>query len=547
MNEAFLVARLEQELSTHPPREAEVVQHLVELGYLPLFRVNALLPSQIARAKREFLDDLEQSALFPNQELAFHQKAGVEHFVLHFLRSATDIDEGITIQALPRQGEKNLLSRIIHYRLDLFGLWPHPVEMPYTHTTAIQLGEMGEYAKCNALQAFNLMADIEQLTRHLLSIHEEEQFIVTFQSLQVPRELQDKLQRRRNFRNQLLIDFGEKNEFFGHVSREVLKQNEKKIDYPFLHEESRKSFKRFILRLIQVHQWQDGFYDGVLDSKIGEVTLQGVLQSIEFYNEADKKDIKTHRVLTYLGNNFFMFNALFFLQEYMLEEAQENMSDRRSDEEKVWEQLSAQVRDADASSQQSFQANLEKLKSDIYAETNRPPQEKLGLLKRIYFGLKKIIKKAFRFVRKIFNWIKAHAEKAWNFLRKLFKGFFDQLATGLRVFIDGLKFMIGKKYVVTQENAQMIVSRFHLDGDVVSICYQASTPLIPQHMSQTQYQLGSLQFSMAVVGGVLKIVLHALILIAWPFILITIVKVFRNILLTYQSIEPAAEAETSLS
>ena len=547
MTEAFLVARLEQELSTHPPREAEVVQHLAELGYLPLLSVNALLPAQMARAKREFLEELEQSSLFSPQEIAYHKKIEEEHFVLHFLRRATDIDEGITIQALPRHGEKNLLSRIIHYRLDLFGLWPHPIEVPYTHTTAIQLSEMEEYTKSHALQAFNLMADIEQLTRHLLSVHEEDEFIVTFQSLQVARELQDKLERRRNFRNQLLMDFGEKNEFFRHVSQEVLKPNEKKIDYPFLHEESRKSFKRFVLRLIQVHQWQDGFYDGVLDSKIGEVTLQGVLQSIDFYNEADKKDIKTHRVLTYLGNNFFMFNALFFLQEYMLEEAQENAGGRSGGEEKVWEQLSAQVRDADASSQQSFQANLEKLKTDIYTETNRPPQEKTGLLKRIYFGIKKIIKKAFRFIRKIFNWIKAGVEKAWSFLKKLFQGFFDHLSTGLKVFIDGLKFLIGKKYVVTQEGGQMIVSRFHLDGDTVSICYQASTSLIPQHVSQTQYQLGSLQFSMAVVGGVLKIVLHALILIAWPFILITIVKVFRNILLTYQSIESAAEAVSSLS
>lgn len=538
MTEAFLVARLEQELSTHPHQDAEVLQHLVELGYLPLFRVNALVPDQIAKAKKEFLEEVEQTSLFSLQEIALHQKAGAAHFVLHFLRQATDIDEGVTIQALPRHGEKNLLTRIIHYRLDLFGLWPHPVEMPYSHTTAIQLGEMEAYTQSHALQACNMMGDIEQLTRHLLSIHEEEQFIVTFQSLEVAKELQDKLERRRNFRNQLLTDFGEKNDFFRYVNKEVLKNDEKKIDYNFLHEESRKRFKRFILRLIQVHQWQDGFYDGVLDTKIGEVTLQGILQAIDFYNEADKKDIKTHRVLTYLGNHFFMFNALFFLQEYMLEDAEEHVSGRRgSGEEEVWEQLSAQVRDADASTESDFQHNLEKLKTDIYAETNRPPQERMGLLKRIYFGLKKIIKKALRFIRKIFNWIRTHAEKAWNFLKKLFKGFFDHLSTGLRVFIDGMQFLIGKKYVVTQEGPQMIVSRFRLDGDVASICYQASTSLIPQHVSQTQYQFGSLQFSMAVVGGVLKIVVRALILITWPFLLISIVKVFRNILLTYQSIE----------
>ncbi len=542
MNEAFLVTRLEQELATHPHRQSEVLQHLVELGYLPLASANAMLPAQVTRAKEAFLEELEQSALFTEQEIAVHQKVGEEHFVLHFLRKATNIDEGVVVQHLPSFGTQNLLSRIIHYRLDLFGLWLHPVHLPYAQTTAVQLEEMAAYTKTDALQAFNLMADVEQLTRHLLATHEEAQFILTFQTIQVNEALQNKLDRRRNFKNQLLRDFEEKNAFFRHVNQNVLRNNEKKIDYPFLHEESRNSFKRFILRLIQVHQWQDGFYDGVLDTKIGAVTLEGVLQSIDFYNEADKKDIKTHRVLTYLGKNFYMFNALFFLQEYMLEEAEET-----GQEETLWEQLSVQVQNADDATQQTFQQNLDKLKADVYADTNRPPHEKMGLLKRIYCGIKKIIKKALRFIRKIFNWIVTQAAKAWNFLKKLFNTFFDNLATGLRVFIDGMKLLIGKKYIVTQESNQLIVSRFRLDGDVVNICFQSSTPLIPKHVSQTRYQFGSLQFSMAVVGGILKIVLRALILISLPFLLIAIVKVFRKIMAAYQSVASAAEAITSLS
>jgi len=529
MNEAFLLAQLEQELTTHPQREAEVEQHLVELGYLPLSRVNALLPVQIEAAKQVFLEDLEHSPLFPPEEITFHKKAGKEYLLLHFLRKATDVDEGITLRNLPRPGMQNLLSRIIHYRLELFGLWPHPVDTPYSHTTAIQLEEMATYTKTNALQAFNLMGNVEQLTRHLLAVHEEARFIVTFQSFLVTNELEKKLDRRRNFKNQLKRDFEEKNDFFRHVNRNVLRHNENKIDYPFLHQESRNGFKRFILRLIQVHQWQDGFYDGVLDSNIGEVTLKGVLQSIDFYNEADKKDIKTHRVLTYLGRHFFMFNALFFLQEYMLEDATETVR-----EENIWEQLSVQVRNADAARQQTFQQNLDKLKTDIYTETNRAPKEKMGLLKRIYFGIKKIIKKALRFIRKIFNWILTQAAKAWNFLKKLFKGFFDHLATGLRMFIDGLKYLLGKKFIVTRENSQMIVSRFQLDGDSVSIVPGAPEGLIPKHVAQTRQQIDSLEFSMTVVSGILKIVMRALILISWPFLLITIVKVFRNVLLSYQ-------------
>jgi hypothetical protein len=33
------------------------------------------------------------------------------------------------------------------------------------------------------------------------------------------------------------------------------------------------------MRLIQVHQWQDGLYNGLLDSDMGELTINSILKN----------------------------------------------------------------------------------------------------------------------------------------------------------------------------------------------------------------------------------------------------------------------------
>jgi len=271
-----IVVKLEQEAETLPGKKNQCLQHLIELGYLSLGKINALVDRDIEAAKIEFLKDAISSGLYAETDLEMIAFEGEDAFLAQLLAKTTDIDEGFNFTKLPAKGELSLLSRIAHYRLDIFGLWPFSIEQPFDVVNSrAALQTIGEYADCTVLDALNYTGDVEKLTRRLLSIHSDEDFILTIKPRHtVDTGVRKKLERTLKFKKQLLEDFGERTDFFKYLRKEVLKENPSKVDFNFLNREEKKPFKQFVMRLIQVHQWQDGLYDGLLDSDIGELTLK---------------------------------------------------------------------------------------------------------------------------------------------------------------------------------------------------------------------------------------------------------------------------------
>ncbi|MCW0484584.1 hypothetical protein [Gaoshiqia sediminis] len=517
--EIHLLEQCEKELAGFRDEGNEIRQHLLELGYLSVNTANSVHPKDEILARQLFEKELLQSGLFKPEQLAAEHRFGQEYFLRYFLRKLTDIDDGLVLGHLPEIGETGLRSRFVHYRLDLFGMWEHPVSLAYGMVSALQIGELAEVGKCTSLEAINYLANVDRFTRHLLASYNEEQFILAFRSVNISGRLKEKLDRRFAFGRQLKDDFGEKTEFLRYLQKHVLNRDEDRIDYGFLEKESKNPLSRFLVRLIQVHQWQEGFYSGLLDSDLGEVSLQSLIDSVETYNLADGKDIKMHRVLTYLGNGYFMFNALFFLQEYMVD-------NQPTEEQKLWENLAGEVENADDESREKFTANLQQLRDEVSLQST--VEEKGGFLKRIYFGFKKLIRKAFRFLRKIFRWVLERIEKVWGFVKKLFASFFENLYNGLRAFVDGIKFLLGRKLVFTGTPVQFIISKISPDGDVATLVINAGPDIVMQHVRETRYQLSAMAFSLAVVGNVLKLAVQPFQLITWPLLLFKLVGSFQS-------------------
>lgn len=527
-NELFIIEKLEEEVSSIPVNDKETTQHLIELGYLSVMQVNAINKQQIKKAEEQFRTDVFSSDLFTPDELGALIILDKEVFIQQLLRRMTDVDEGIKLKNLPEAGKIDLASRLIHYRLELLGLFEQPVNQPFNHVAMLEIKWLKEITKVkNDIDAINLLSDIEGFTRHLLSVYEDEDFIVTFNSQHVTKETRNKLDRRRLFGNQLKDDFGEKTDFLKYLQKHVLKANENKIDYGFLARERLNKFKRLIIRIIQIHQWQDGFYDGLLDNDLGEISIQSILQSIEAYNEADNKQIKPHRFLTYLGNGYFLFNALFFLNEYMIE-------DNNGDENEIWSSLNDKLKASKESEQNLFLKNLEEIKQRAFE--NNDPLERKGLLVRVYYGIHKLIKKALRFLRKIYKWILTKAERMVNFLKKLFGGFFEKLRTGLKYFIDGIKFLIGRKLIFTGNKNNFLITKCSLDGDNATLAIKSDSMLVSEHNGKIKYQWGTLKFSLALIGSVFKIVIQSVNIITWPVLFFTIVKSFKTIQEQFQNI-----------
>jgi len=452
------------------------------------------------------------------------------------LGQAVDIDEGFIFGRLPEHGEQNLITRIIHYRLDLFGMWEFPVSNPFNAMTLAGLKEIAGYADCSPLEAVNLMGDVENFTQKLLETNKEDKFILTFRPANtVDESLIRKLDRRHRFKRQLIEDFGERSDFFKYLNKEILKNDPSKINIVFLHKEALDPFKRFILRLIQVHQWQEGLYDGLLDSDIGEVTLSSIINAVHLYNITDRKNIQLYRVLTYVYDGYFLFNALFFLQEYMTEDHQSGSSEDA--EGRILSDITEATKDADPQSLNAFQLNLEILKTEIAIASAQKPEEKKGFLKRVYFGIRRFFRKVVRFSKKIFHWIVQLSRSFMGILKKIFGHFFSNLAKGIKAFIEGIKYLFGKKSTVTVKEDKVISSVIRIDGDSISFVSQNATELMHEHLQKIRYHTTSMIFSLSIVGGVINIVLKALSVISWPMILFSIIRIYRNISESYKRIE----------
>ncbi|MEJ2594967.1 MAG: hypothetical protein P8100_07540 [bacterium] len=531
----YIIDRLEQEAATLPEQKNRCLQHLIELGYIPLFKVNALTPKDITGAKADFLREATASGLYSETELRKEIFETEDEFLAELLGKATDIDEGFTFKNLPATGETNLVTRIIHYRLDIFGMWPFPVNTPFNVINSIAaLKTIAGYADTDELKTVNYLADIEFFTKRLLEIHPDEDFILTFKTRKVlEKDLVRSLNRSVKFKRQLIRDFGERSDFFKYLNKEVLKENVRKVDFAFMDKEAANPFKRFILRLIQVHQWQDGLYDGLLDSDIGEVTITSILNSIDLFNSAGNKNVESFQVLTHVVSGYFLFNGLFFLQEYMVEDG----SETSGNEDVIVNDVLNSVERADDEKLNLFELRMDLLKTEIAATSKSEPEEKKGFLKRIYFGVKKFFQKVISISKKIFGWIVKLAKKFWGLLKKVFGHFFAKLAKGIKAFVDGIKFLLGKKGTTTTHEKGMIASVIRMDGDCYNFVAGDVSLIIQQHNHKIKYNTTSMEFALSVVGGVLNIVMKAFSVLSWPMLIFSIIKVFKHISESYKKLE----------
>lgn len=530
MESNVLIDLLEQEHASLPTNEGEIVQHLIELGYLPQLNLEVLNRVQVQEAEDHFLSDLNRSGL--NSEGGFMRGFMLDQsaLLLEYTRKATDIDEGYTFNQLPELGETNLISCIIHYRLELFGLWDEPVNKPYGKATAIALDQLARYADFDRLSAINALADIEGFTKHLINTRPAEDFILTFKG----RNLSKKYKKRaaRKFLSQLRKDLKPDNAFLTAFTNKVVDVKGKKADYGFLARESRDDFKHFVLRLIQVHQWQEGLYEGILDGKIGNLSLASLTNAIAFdqANIRKKNRLNDHELLAFLGNDFCMLNGYYFLTRYMLEPGE------NTDEAFLWQQMNEQVAAASSTDQSDYQLQVEQVKKRIKSDAEQAKVKK-GFFKRIYCGVKKMIKKARVMLKKLVSDLGAMIKRAWDFVKKLFKAFFENLKMAIRAFVDGIKFLFGKKEIVSTKGDGFSFSKFQITGDCLNVVQNPSHELIQQHRGTTAYNFKVMGFSLKVVSGVLKIVINAASVIGWPLLLINLVKVFKSLTEEYHKLK----------
>ncbi|MCT4647780.1 MAG: hypothetical protein N4A74_22525 [Carboxylicivirga sp.] len=537
MNDAIIENFLDQALEHEQnfvSSEKELVQHLSDLGYLkPDFLADFNFDTKIASALDQFMRDIKQSSLFSEKNLINYRTLFADDHQLELLRAVTDIDEGLLLDNLPQKGDISLESRMLHYRLDLMGLFERNASLPYGDYSKMMLQQLKSYCGyISMLDTINALADIENLTRRIIKKHGRENCILVCKTALTEDQKKD-FELNRIFKKQLKTDFDKKSSFYELLKDKVLRRNKKRLDLNFLEAKSNSNLNHFILRLIQVHQWKDGFYDGLLDTEMGPLMFNSIKEmAIAFNNDQEEDDIKARSVLACVGNDYVLFNALFFLEKYMIEDKKGNH------QQQVIAQLNTQLQKADADTQLKFELSANHYLHEAQNHLNQENQEsKNGLFKRIYYGVSGFFKNLLRIGKKLFRWLVDQVKRVATFLKNFFKSMLAHMKRALHYFIRGIRFILGKGAVVSQSNRQVLLSKFSMDMDSFHIMpSNLALPAIAKHRLKVKEDLLGLQFSLAVVSKVLKLVLNMANMVTWPLLLINLVKVFKELTIQYNQI-----------
>jgi hypothetical protein len=456
-------------------RTTETIQGLCDLGYLNKKDIenNECIEKAVRSFRTEYeninLLDKRYSFYNPNQYSSFAQELNTVE--LDLLHNLTSLDGDFEIQQIPKYNEVGIISRVIHFRLNIYGLFatesPQKICEPFSIASENALAKLNTFYKQNKskLELINLLGDLPKT----------EQFIVE--------NVTDS--------NKRFIYIVKNNKY---TLSSILKNNSISEDYHF-----------FLSRVYQLFLWSHGFYNGKIDSELGVITEDALGSLLEIINNDSKLTKNRSLILQnfYSNKTFDGFNILNFVDLIRLlpHEYLDNVDGNNKPE-------CESVAQAILSNQEALNTTISNTSFiNLYNQT----QEDNSLVKRIYYGAKRIIKlipRFFKFIKdKIIDKIIDKVKEWSDFIKNIVIILFKEIRTGLTIFLHGLKFLFNPQPIA---NETLIISNFSLDFDNYNFI-NTSTDIktIHKHINICNYFVNSLQVSLGFTGVILHTILYS--------------------------------------
>ncbi len=501
---------------------------LVNLGYLTDgFQVLANASELIESAFETFRLDLDQSNLLPKKEIKRLKDLYPVDVDLKLLEYCVDIDEGPKFDKLPEFGSQNLKTRILHYRLNLLGLYEQPISSYFSAKSYSALSGLSSLIGKNLLSTLNLLSNIQEFTCAYLKQTGYQHPIVIIQS---SKDKSDEIEDFTGaFKRSVKRELGGHQSVFESLKDGLFKRNDDKVDIQEALSIFKNDLNSFTVRLIQVHQRIIGLYDGAIDGEIGPITIKSLQDIINSYEEGGEQ-LAQKKLLVVLSrkDHLIAFNAIFFLNRYK----QESQTTDKTIE--TVEKINSTFLQADKSDQQLFEKKItEQLnpKDVLLHHSGRITQ-------RIFGGIRAFFKKAFRFGKRIFKWIIKGIKSMAGFIEKFIKNIISFLKEAAYHFIQGVKFLIGKTTITSGSSQGFILTNFDLDKDVLNIDQNASDNTIRTHIDQVGTKVSELKFSLNLISFLFRTIKAILIggIVAWPLFILKLVKSFKELENSYKQI-----------
>lgn len=533
-------------------RAEECIQPLIDLGYLNRAdytprvaevamtrdgisgKASKLFGQKMAKALNLFRQEANDAGLLHECFFGLDLKEGedaacvpgtVELDLLHRLVS---LDGETELEDVPVIGSLNLDSRILHYQLQILGLYEGDPGAPLSEAGMKGIWQLETWLGIDSeTEILPFLGDIGELSNTIAKKLGARQLDHAVAYFKEPFKTMTGLGTKpRAFLKELERVVPEEHAagFFALVDPKRGRMIRRLRDSRVVGQLTRDPFNRFLLRLVQVRQWMRGFYQGKLDFWFGPKSLR----SLKGYAEA--LDFEVGELVVRAGKDdsggeYWAMNMAALLNRIREEEEAEG--------ELPADGAISQFEDHFDQLNEDEQAEVVSQLNKGTADHHKDHQKGLGLGRRIYLGVKSMalsIKSGFKMLVK---WIKNGVAKLVNLGKNLFRLISRQLREGLRSFGSGISFLFSGKETVSQtRSGKEIVSDFSFDFDfALAAPTRVKAKELETHLELVGNSVHNLNFCLRLTGAVLHWVTQLLQgPIGWLKLALRVAKTLRKML-----------------
>jgi hypothetical protein len=457
-------------------RQVEMIQPLRDLGYLSVQQgegIDEISQDSIEQAVRQFRTEYEAASLI-RKRFSFYEPNDYEQFAfelntieLDFIHYITSLEGEFKFTSFPEMGELSLKSRMLHFRLNLLGLYGNDnntmVENPVSDTTLASLSQLQKFLHLNLSQL-----ELANLTGNLPGM----EFMVSLIS---------------NPSEKLIY----------------IPDHKDNVENIFKTNSISPAYNNFLSRLFQLYLWTQGLYGGKIDGEIKEMTTKSIEDLVSIVNS--NPSFKSHHEMIpeiFFGRppqaGFQILNISDLIK--LLPTGQMTFKGESGTQPNNYQSLSEMIR------RENIELDKKDFTPERIDEIFEDSRKNFSLGRRIYFSCRRILHIIGKGIKWFFEKVSSTSQKVWNLIKDFFKLLFKEIRTSLSIFVHGLKFLFGDRKI----DSKTILTDFDLDCDAICIIYPvASSDEIGKHIEKCNYYINSLNVSLGFTGIILNGVLYS--------------------------------------
>lgn len=493
-------------------RYEEIVQMLSDLGYLAISdKENQIIDKPgLFNAVSTFRQEAIQgnllassiAYLFPADPVETPQEI-ITPQELNLLQLLVGLDGDFNLTDIPQSATPRIFIRVFHYRLNLLGLYNGSIGNSYSALTEYAWNEFLSWlAPLDKNKALELTGDLDQI---IFTLKENPKFknTILYFNYHSPEfaEFYTITQESTGnaFRNQLRKSIENRSIEF----RSFKKYADKKLpDLDFLEKQCESDLNKFMLRLMQLYQWMSGYYLGTIDGEIGKISFNSFLELAKSEVENGNIEFRVPLFVAHLTGDYWIVNIHYFFDNLW------NEKEDQTDIGNLFREFSTQYEKLSPELRQNADVNLKAAWKEINVDKNRDLKSTRYRFRRIYFGIKSMVRSIRRSLKRLFGWIvlktAEFTEKIANLMKNFAKLLFREIREGLQLFAKGMAFLFGKRTITTDD----YLTHYDFDADSIHLIPGYCSPeLAQEHITMRQNTVQGLDFAMTLTGKLVRFIL----------------------------------------